>query len=272
MNSRCFVSGFSLMPADGIEVMNFYVWRGRVLCDTAGGDRSANRVLLTGREALHSIGFGRLDGKDCVLHVLDEDPSKEAQARFADFRVLLDKLPDATGMATNHALQLGNWLSANRYCCSCGARLLMASDEMRMDCPRCSRKTYPACTPACIGVVTRGREILLARSPHFPPGVYSALAGYLQPGESAEDCIRREIYEETGILIATPQWYGSQAWPYPHSLMLGFQAKYAGGEIDIDRAEIEDAAWFHFDRLPLLPHAATLAYQLIQAALAVSVH
>lgn len=268
MNSSGFVGGFSLTPTNVIEVMNFYVWRGRLLCNAASGSHGGLRLRLAGSEALHSFGFGQLDGKDCILHVLDEDTLPDEQARFADFRMLVGTLSGAVGIAANHALQLGNWLFANRCCSFCGTRLHIASDELRMDCPRCSRKTYPVSTPVCIGVVTRGREILLARSPHFPLGVYSALAGYLQPGESAEDCIRREIHEETGILIAAPQWHASQAWPYPHSLMLGFHAKYAGGEIHIDRTEIEDAAWFQVERLPLLPHASTLGYRLIQAALA----
>lgn len=268
MNSHGFVNGFSQAPTKGIAVIDFYVWRGRFLCDAREGGHDAVRIRLAENETLHSFGFGLLDGKECVLHVLDEDPSPEEQARFGDFRALAGTLSEAVGIAANHALQVGNWLSANRYCGSCGTRLHMASDELRMDCSSCSRQTYPACTPVCIGVVTRGREILLARSPHFPPGVYSALAGYLQLGESAEDCIRREIYEETRIHIATPKWCASQAWPYPHNLMLGFHAEYAGGEIEIDRNEIEDAAWFQTDRLPLLPHASTLGYRLIMAALA----
>lgn len=253
-----------------MAVINFYVWRGRFLCDGWEGGLDAVPFHLDRHEALNTFVFGLLDGKECVLHVLNADLSPEEQVRFADFRAIAGTLPEALGLTTNHALQVGNWLSGNRYCGSCGARLNLASNELRMDCPNCSRQTYPASTPVCIGVVTRGQEILLARSPHFPPGVYSALAGYLQPGESAEACIRREIYEETRIHITTPQWCGSQAWPYPHSLMLGFHAEYAGGEIEIDRTEIEDAAWFKTDKLPLLPHASTMGYRLITEALAKS--
>lgn len=271
MNLTGFVSGFSLTPTNVLDGTNFYVWRGRLLCDVEGGGHGLGSFHSKGSNALHSFRFGSLDGKDCVLHVLDEDSAPEEERYFADFRALVDALSGVECAAANHALQLGNWLSANRYCGSCGTGLAMATDELRLDCPGCFRKAYPVCTPVCIGVVTRGPEILLARSPHFPPGVYSALAGYLHPGESAENCIRREIYEETGIHIDEPQWYASQAWPYPHSLMLGFLAKYAEGEIKIDRTEIEDAAWFNTNQLPLLPNATTLGYRLIQAALATSV-
>lgn len=270
MDSRGFVSGFSLVPTKSIAVMNFYVWHGRLLCDAVDRGHGMVRIQSAENKALHSFGFGRLDGKECVLHVLDENPLLEEQVHFAEFRALAGTLSETFEIAANHALQVGNWLSVNRHCCSCGTRLYMASDELRLDCPCCARQIYPACTPVCIGVVTRGREILLARSPHFPPGVYSALAGYLQLGESAEDCIRREIYEETRIHISTPQWCASQGWPYPHSLMLGFHAQYAGGDIQIDRTEIEDAAWFQADRLPLLPHTSTLGYRLIKAALSAS--
>lgn len=268
MKSSGFVSGFSLKPGNVIKVANFFVWRGRFLCDTASSSNGELRIRLAESKALHSFAFGQLDEMDCVLHVLDEDLLFDEQACFSDFRALVGTLPAAMGVAANHALQLGNWLSANRYCGFCGTGLHLASEELRLDCPHCARKAYPVSNPVCIGIVTRGQEILLARSPHFPPGVYSALAGYLQPGESAEDCIRREIHEETGIHIAAPQWHSSQAWPYPNSLMLGFHAGYVGGEINIDRTEIEDAAWFRADRLPLLPHASTLGYRLIQAALA----
>ena len=120
----------------------------------------------------------------------------------------------------------------------------------------------------CIGLVLRGSELLLGRSPHFAPGMYSALAGFLEAGEDAEDCLRREIREEAGVEICNIRWFGSQSWPFPHSLMLGFIADYAGGELSPQPGEIEDLQWFAPDALPLLPHPRSLAYRMIEAVLA----
>jgi NAD+ diphosphatase len=118
-----------------------------------------------------------------------------------------------------------------------------------------------------MGLVLRGKTMLLARSPHFPPGVYSALAGFVEAGESAEAALQREIFEESGVRIKNIRWFGSQSWPYPHSLMLGFIADYASGELVAQASEIEDLGWFSFDHLPTLPHPASLAYQMIEHVL-----
>lgn len=114
-----------------------------------------------------------------------------------------------------------------------------------------------------IVLVTRGDELLLARSPRFVPGVYSTLAGFVEPGESAEECVVREVHEEVGIQVGNLQYLGSQGWPFPHSLMLGFHAEYVGGEIVPQPEEIEDARWFAIDQLPPLPMQRSIARYLI---------
>jgi NAD+ diphosphatase len=116
-----------------------------------------------------------------------------------------------------------------------------------------------------IVAVERGAEILLGRSPHFPPGLYSTLAGFVDAGESAEQAVHREIFEETGLYIRAPRYFSSQAWPFPHALMLGYQAEYAGGDIVCAPGEIEDARFFHVDALPpLFPIRYAMANQLLR--------
>jgi NAD+ diphosphatase len=115
-------------------------------------------------------------------------------------------------------------------------------------------------------LVTRGRELLLARAPRFPPGMYSALAGFVEPGETIEDCIRREVREEVGIEVRSPRYFASQPWPFPHSLMIAFTCDWAGGEIRADELEIEDAKWFRITGLPQLPQPISIARRLIDAA------
>ena len=108
-------------------------------------------------------------------------------------------------------------------------------------------------------------EVLLGRSPRFPAGMYSTLAGFVDPGESAEDAVRREVREEAGVEIGEPRWFGSQSWAFPHSLMLGFTAEWASGELAPDPAELEDARWFTRDDLPVLPPPASIARRLLDS-------
>lgn len=125
--------------------------------------------------------------------------------------------------------------------------------ERAMYCQPCDLRSYPRISPSMIVLVTRGDEILLARSPRFVTGVYSTLAGFAEPGESAEDCLVREVREEVAVEVQNIQYVGSQCWPFPHSMMLGFHAEYAGGEIVMQPDEIEDAQWFSVHDLPPLP-------------------
>jgi NAD+ diphosphatase len=116
-----------------------------------------------------------------------------------------------------------------------------------------------------MALVTRGSEILLARSPHFPAGMYSALAGFVEPGESLEQCLAREVAEEVGVRISNSRYFASQPWPFPHSLMIAFVCDYAGGELKPQAGEIEDAKWFEVLQLPKLPSRISIARRLIDS-------
>jgi NAD+ diphosphatase len=122
---------------------------------------------------------------------------------------------------------------------------------------------YPRLNPAAIVLVQKGDQILLARSPGFPQGLYSVLAGYVEPGESIEETVAREIGEEVGIEVRNVRYFGSQPWPFPHSLMIGFTADYADGELSPDPGEIEDAGWYTTDDLPQLPPETSIARAMI---------
>lgn len=132
-----------------------------------------------------------------------------------------------------------------------------------MHCAQCEVHHYPRLSPSMIVLVAREDELLLARSPRFVSGVYSTLAGFVEPGESVEQCVSREVHEEVGVAVANVRYVGSQGWPFPHSLMLGFHADFAGGEIVMQAEEIEDAGWFHIDALPPLPAPRSIARYLI---------
>jgi NAD+ diphosphatase len=164
------------------------------------------------------------------------------------------------------ATQLLDWRRNHRYCGRCGTLTTPKQGEFAMACPACGLLAYPRLSPAVMVLVTRDDQLLLARSPHFPPGMFSALAGFVEAGETLEQCAAREVREEVGIEIANLRYFHSQSWPFPNSLMLAFFADYAGGTLDPDPAEIEAAAWFARDALPLLPGPISIARHLIDAA------
>lgn len=155
------------------------------------------------------------------------------------------------------------WYRTHRFCSVCGAPTVVADGHEAMACTRCGHLHFPRIAPAVIVLVQRGREVLLGRSARFDEGVYSTLAGFVEPGESLEECIHREIFEEVGVRVTNLRYFGSQPHPFPHSLMVGFVADWLTGEITIDEDEIEDARWFTADALPKLPHPMFIARALI---------
>lgn len=166
------------------------------------------------------------------------------------------------------AAHLNFWRMTHRYCGACGRKLFESKEERARYCENCAQVTYPRISPCVIVLITRGEDMLLARSSHFPPGVYSALAGFIEPGESAEETVHREVFEEVGVRVKNIRYFGSQAWPFPDSLMLGFTADYDSGEIHIDEKEIEDANWYSPKALPTLPNTFSIARALIDKHLA----
>ena len=180
--------------------------------------------------------------------------------------------PQPLSEAVNRGRQLAGWLHENRFCGVCGGKLETASLIPARTCASCGFAAFPQISPVCIVLITRNDEILLARSPHFTPGIYSVLAGFVEAGESVEACVHREVKEEVGITVQNLRWFGSQSWPFPHSLMLGFLADYAGGALDPQKEEIEDAQWFRRDNLPALPQPWTIARRMIQAWLTQESH
>jgi NAD+ diphosphatase len=142
------------------------------------------------------------------------------------------------------------------------------ASERAKECPVCGYVAYPRVSPAMMALVTRGRELLLARAHRFPPGRYSALAGFVEPGETIEDCVRREVKEEVGIDVDRITYFASQSWSFPHSLMIAFTAEYAGGDLRPDGCEIAEVRWFAPDALPDMPPSLSIARRLIDATAA----
>jgi NAD+ diphosphatase len=163
------------------------------------------------------------------------------------------------------AVQIAHWAATHRFCGRCGSATERMTGERAMRCPACGLVAYPRITPAIIVLVRRGDEALLARGARFPLPFYSTLAGFAEAGETLEETLVREVREEVGIEVRDLRYFGSQPWPFPHSLMVGFFAEWAGGELAIDRTEILDAQWFRADQLPTVPPPISIARRLIDA-------
>lgn len=179
-------------------------------------------------------------------------------------RALHPLVPAEVFRVAGTAIQKLEWLRTHGFCSRCGTPTGPHPSEEARLCPACGHVQYPRLSPAVIVLIHRGDEMLLARSPGFPPGVYSTIAGFVEPGESLEDTVHREIREEVGVEVDAVRYFGSQPWPFPHSLMVGFTARWSAGEIRIDGREIEHAAWFAADRLPeRMPTSFSIARRLV---------
>ena len=212
--------------------------------------------------------LGRLRRHDCFALELPEGTEPGAGLVLEGLRALHGRLSDELFAIAGRAFQIVEWDRTHRFCGRCGEPTERQSEERARRCPGCGLQSFPRLSPAVITLVERGREILLARGRYFPMPWYSTLAGFVEPGESLEEAVAREIKEEVGIDVAEIRYFGSQPWPFPHSLMIGFTARYAGGELRIDESEIADAGWFSPERLPLLPPGLSIARVLIDSALA----
>jgi NAD+ diphosphatase len=177
-------------------------------------------------------------------------------------------LEDAHFALAGRALQLIDWDRTHQFCGRCGARTEPRAGERVRVCPACGLAAYPRLAPAVMALVRRGRELLLGRSPHFPPGMYSALAGFVEPGESLEQCLRREVAEEVGVEVTNIAYFASQPWPFPNSLMIAFTCDWVAGELTPQPGEIEAAQWFDVFQLPRLPSKISIARRLIDALVA----
>ena len=163
---------------------------------------------------------------------------------YVALRALYSPLGDSLWYAAGRAVQLIEWARTHRFCGRCGAPTAPVPGERAMGCSVCGLQQYPRVAPAVIMIVHRGDEMLLAQGARFPMKVFSALAGFVEPGESLEQAVRREVREEVGVTVGAVDYFDSQSWPFPNSLMVGFYAEYAGGELVLDPTEILDAGWF----------------------------
>jgi len=204
--------------------------------------------------------LGSLSSLDCWAVALAEVPTGW---RRLPLRAAMMSMDPALGALAGRAAQVIEWDRTHRFCGVCGTPTGIQAGERARTCPACGHTAYPRLSPAIMALVWRPGELLLGRSPNFTPGRYSALAGFVEAGESLEECLHREVLEEVGVTVTDLHYYGSQSWPFPHSLMVAFTARWTGGEIVPQPGEIEDARWFPLDALPDIPPRFSISGHLI---------
>jgi len=262
-----FVPGFqaeslpSTMPGLGFAFKGAKL----VIKRAEGGPRipSLPEVLALSAEPPWWHYFGTWNGGGCCAVCLPDEVALGEGFEARGLREMFGQMEEELVWVAGRAGQLVHWHRNHRFCGRCGSLTEDHRSERAKICPACGLLNHPRVSPAIIVAVVRDRQLLLAHAHRFPAKFYSVLAGFAEPGESLEQCVQREVFEEVGLQVKNLRYFGSQPWPFPDSLMVAFTADYAGGEIRIDPAEISDAGWFAANGLPEVPPPISIARRLI---------
>lgn len=220
---------------------------------------------LLGFKPVRILYVGCLDGTHCWAVEAPADAPIPPATGWSGLRSLFSVLGDAEFAVAGRALQLIDWDRTHQFCGRCGGPTRAKSEERARVCPPCKLSVYPRIAPAVMALIRKGRQVLLGRSAHFPSGMYSALAGFVEPGETLEQCVAREVEEEVGLRVSNIRYFASQPWPFPHSLMIAFVCDWESGEIVPRDGEIEAAHWFDVLQLPTLPSRISISRRLIDS-------
>lgn len=218
---------------------------------------------------VHFLGMMNRRGESGTAYWAVDVPHGEDPADGAamDLRVFYGRASETEWMVAGRAVQLVEWGRTHKFCGRCGTQTVAADNERALVCPSCKLMAFPRLAPAVITLVTRGsgddEEALLARGVMWQIPMYSCLAGFVEPGENLEQAVAREVHEEVGVTVTDVRYVASQPWPFPHSIMLGFRARYQSGDIVCDPSEILDAQWYRRDAIPMIPPAMSIARKLI---------
>lgn len=243
----------------------FAFYRNRMLVhvtDGVLGVPHTERFEELGMTAKQQYYLGRYDGRPCYAVDLAEETVPNGMD-FKDLRQAYGSMEEDLFVLGGRAVQVVEWDRTHQYCGRCGSKTFTKDNERAKACPECKLMNFPRLSPAVIMAVEKGDELLLARSAHFPTGMFSVLAGFVEPGETIEECVVREVKEEVGVTVGNVRYVASQPWPFPNSLMLGFTAEYIEGDLNLDPAEIAEAGWFTADALPSIPGRISIARRLI---------
>lgn len=240
-----------------------------------------DHVVVNHERASHLISFSEglaclpvdqtqvfLDQELLFVHLQEEPAALSSTFKLAPAKYFLSEVSSQATISILRAVQWLNWNQKHRYCQRCAHPFSFLEASFEKKCHSCGHSVFPNLAPVIVVLIQKGDELLLARSPHFREGMYSAIAGFIDMGETAECAVHRETQEEVGLKIHQLEYFGTQSWPFPGDFMIAFKAQYLSGDIAIDQKEIEHAAWFHKHDLPELPLHSSLSRQLIDHCVA----
>ncbi len=219
-----------------------------------------NELKLT---PLRKIYLGKLHGHPSYAAEVDSDQTPQGMI-FQDLRELYPLISHEIYLVAGRAIQIINWDKNHQYCGKCGSPTKTMDTEMAKICPQCGLINHTRISPAVITAIVKDGKLLMAKHNYGHYRKYGLIAGFVEAGETLEEAVQRETMEEVGLQIKNIQYFGSQPWPYPNSLMLGFTAEYESGEIKVDGQEISHARWFGVDDLPELPSNISISRELIE--------
>lgn len=254
-------------PATKKQDSLWFIFNGNKLLVKTATDKVALPVwremeALAGNLA-SPLYLGELEGCQCFCCEYSEGLHIPEGFEFRDLRPLFGAMEDDLFLLAGKAFQVMNWNRNTQYCGKCGTPTEHRSQERAKICPKCGLLSYPNVVPAIIVAVRKENSLLLAHAKHFTSNMYSVIAGFVEAGETFEECVKREVMEEVGIRVKNIRYFGSQPWPFPNSIMVAFTADYESGEIQVDGVEIGDAGWYTVDNLPMLPMGYSIAKALI---------
>jgi NAD+ diphosphatase len=207
--------------------------------------------------------LGTLDGRNCYSAELPSQSIVPAGYLFSDLRSLYPRIDEDIFLLAGRALQIVSWDQSHQYCGRCGHSTETLEGEMAKTCPVCKFISYPRISPVTSVAVLKDDKILLIRHAGLRGRMRTIVAGFLEPGETLEECVKREVLEEVGLKVKNIKYFGSQPWPFPNSLMIGFTAEYESGEIKVDGKEVTEAAWYDVTNISEIPPKMSLSREII---------
>jgi len=257
-----FIPGFK--PSEEVSEECFLVFSEKeqyLACSSAG---SPFLFVKPDGEPGETLFLGVLEGRNCLCLSFAGQVSLPAGFEWISFRDAFRTFSPDVQHPVSRGKMLQEWARSHRYCGSCGTPTDVSDREYVRSCPSCGDMWYPRMAPAVIVRITKGDSILLARNSRFPGGFYSHIAGFVDPGESLDQTVQREVSEEVGLRVKNIKFFDSQFWPMPHSLMLAFTAEADGDEDPVpDGVEITDARWFTRDAMPEIPGPGSIAGRML---------
>ncbi len=258
----------SALPAEPQPSDYAFVFAGRnsvtAMRDAPGTPWTVKAITdIWGIDPLLAVPVGYWAGTALWAFSVPENSVSPTEQIASNLYSLLGRVDDNLFQAHGRAYQLLHWLSTHKFCGRCGAQTQITEGGRAILCVDCTLRVYPRVSPCVIVLVSKGDQLLLAAAAGFQKRFYSTLAGFMEPGETCEQTVAREVREEVGIEVGNVRFFSSQAWPFPSQLMIGFFAEWESGSLNLNEEEIEDADWFDVDTLPPTPPMASISGQLI---------